>query len=461
MKKIIIFVASLFIASVSYAQMPSMDDFKSPAENVPSKGIVAPEEIQKPDSIKISKKVLSRDGSTTTIVKAAKTQDAINKAVEIQQREMSDDIIQIKVGSGIGIVARGVAEYQKYPNNRNATLLLQRQAYVKAFMFAKKNLAEYLYGLSDGAKQELIKSMEQIDTDQNSLVNSNDGMMETNEQKLEGLLKGFVIYKINDDPNEHLVTVSIVTTPKTRGETMQANSGTVVAKDFEIAMKQVLAKIKKGVLPPLGGKVISVPSKKQLFFVGYGSEIIRFNSNKSIMRKNKRLAVKIAKMRAKKALVALIIGDQASWTGNFSQNTSEGLKQFQQINEEDPLNKRGSVDFKSIGTTHSNYLNRMKNTDTYRFAQKGQLPPGLNSHSWINGDWAYALYMYNPNSTRQANSIKEKMQAPGILEKSNESSSTTKQGPSLEAGRDKPTMENNQLEIQRGPSGQISRDNEL
>jgi len=459
MKGIIFVVLFVFVSSISNAQMPSLDEFLPPAEDEPAKGKVAPTEIQEPQAIKVTKEVKTTDGDKTPVVQAANAQDAINKAVEVQ-REFDEDITEIKVGSGIGVVARGAASYEQYPN-RNATLLSQRQAYVKAYMYAKKNLAEYMNGLTVDAQNELVESSDNIDTDQDSLANSKTVMMENNRQKVEGMLKGFVIYKVDDNLEEKLVTVSIVTTAKTRGETMQANAGTIVAKDFRLAMKQVLAKLKTGVLPPLGGKVISVPTKNQLFFLGFGSEIIRHNKNKTVMRKNKQLALKIAEMRAKSALLGLITGDQTSWSGDFSQSTEESLKQFNEINNEDPMNEKGAINFESLEDTRNTYLSRAKTTDAYRSAIKGQLPPGLKSSTWVNGDWGYALYLYNPESTKKADKIRSKMQESSILKRGNKMSPPGKQGSSLNHDDTSSTESNNQQNIQQGASGQISNDDDL
>lgn len=453
MKKILFILVLLSIGSFSFAGAPSMDDFMIPAENDPAKGKFAPTEIKNPGAIKVTKETKVKDGKKTSVVRAADTQDAINKAIGVQ-REFDEDITEIKVGSGIGIVARGNSDYSIY-KNRNASLLSQREAYVKAFLKAKKNLAGYLEGLTVDAQQELVDSIDNLDTDQESLANTKTVMTETNEQKLESLLRGFVIYKVNDNPQEKEVTVHIVTTPKTRGETMMANSGAILASDFRAAMKQVLAQLKTGILPPIGSKVISVPTKNQLFFISFGSEIIRFNKNKKVMKKNKASAIRIAKMRSVAGMVGLIIGDKTSWKGRISKSADENIQQFQELEKGDPLNKESGLNFMVLEKEKDTYISRQKETQNYRSAQKGKLPAGLRARTWSDGDWAYAMHFYNPFSTKQADKLRKKMQqSPGILQRGNAINNESDQN-KVETG------ENNKRPIQKGTSGQVSSDKDL
>jgi len=473
-------LAGLLVSTMLFAQAPSLDDFlaevpaddfQAPVSDEPAKGKKAPIEVLAPEKVKESKEVLTKDGKKTLVVEAAHTQDAINASLE-KMRKLKQDIAKIKVGSGEGVVTRGYANYTIFPN-RNASLISKRLAYVKAHMQAKKNLIEFLYGLTNDSQSDFSQGVDLYDEgDGESLGNSNSVLSETINQKVEGLLRGAVIYDVDDDDEEKQVEVSIVTTPKTRGETMQVSGGITQAKSAREGMAKVFDELKSGVLPPTGGKVITANSKKgnQLYFVAFGSEIIRTNKNPQMARVLRVRASKTAQARARDSLARLIIGEQGMWSDGISNKTEESLKQFNEVVSADPDGAKSRVSREPLSETVSSFVSVMKTKEAYSFAQKGQLPPGLQAIRWEteDGDWSYAAYVYNPGLTSEAQKLQDKIsKGPGILERGNElsnKSGTGKPGTGKPQSSSKFKDDSSNVKknpIGKGPSGKVFKDDDL
>lgn len=456
------------------AQAPSLDDFlssvpaddfQSPAADEPAKGVEAPTEVMAPEKVEVTKEVITTDKEPTVVVEAAHTQDAINESVK-QMRELDEFITKIKVGSGEGIVSKGVGMYQAFPN-RNASLISKRLAYVKAHMEAKKNLAEHLYGLTNEGKESLVESLDTYDSENDSLANTSSINSETINQKVEGVLRGTAIYSLNDDEENKEVEVVIVSTPKTRGENMDVSGGVVKSKSAREGLAKVFTELKSGVLPPTGGKVISTDtaSGKQLFFIAFGSEIIRSNKNSQIARTLKMQASKTAQMRAANSMCSLIIGEQAAWQGGVSSETQESQKQFNSTAAEDPATGENTVSAEPLEEDISSFLSTMKVKNEYAFFSKGQLPPGLNVTRWVSpdGDWSYAAYIYNPNITLDTSKIRDKIKQNSILGKGNSllNSQSSKGGRGQAGNGNGNQKTEGPQEVGKGPSGQVSQDDDL
>lgn len=459
-------LSTSFILTVP-AQVPSVDDFVRPVTATPQKGGPNPREIKAPDQVKVSQQQVTTSGGPTPVVKAASTQDAINAAVA-QMGQLKQDVSHIETGSGLGVVARGYSSYTAYPN-RNASLISKRQAYAKAYMMAKKNLTQHLYGLSNESKQKLFEAMTAVDTATNTLANTGAVLFESAEQKTEGLIRGFVIYEVDDDVVRSQVTVAIVTTPKTRGETLRASDGFLLAKDLAAGMEQVVAEIVSGVVPPSGGRVITVPSPagEQLYFLGFGSEINRINPNPAVERQLRSQSAEVAKLRAAASLCSLIVGDTALWKGGFSSATVEENRQFE-VTDKATFKATGIL-AKPLEETRSSFLGVMTTRSEYKFAQKGQLPPGLNVIQWESpgGDWTIAAYIYNPAMTKEAQKAAEATaQGLSIAERGRllagsgkGSGPATPTGPTGKSGDRKDF--GNEKPLEKCPSGEVQKKRDL
>lgn len=443
------------------AQMPSLDDFLGPLDSDPAKGIVVPTSAAAP--VSVTQQVVTTDGVKTPVLTATTTQDAVIAGAQTL-KEGRETCLVIKVASGTGYMAEGSASYKNFPQNRNATLLSKRDAYVRAYLTAKANLARFLYGLTSQAQQTLDQSLSTYDTANQSLANSAYVGQENIQQKVEGLIRGTVIYSVNDDAKSSEVTVLVITTPKTRGDTMQLTPGFLLADSARDAMAGALKEIKAGVVPPSGGKVIAVatPQGEQFYFVAFGSEIIRTNADADAALQLKRNAYSVAEMRAGANLVGLIIGDQVSWTAGYSSRSVEENRQFEESAKIDPTTKQQTVSKIPLEATLKVFTQESTTTNAYASAQAGKLPPGVNTVRWesADGDWAFVAMIYNPAISLDAAKVGQLMSTgPGILQKgqslTNQAQAATQSSTASAAGTG-PGNTDLTKPVEQGPSGQVS-----
>ena len=399
-RNLIPFTSLLLLAGWLEAAELTLGDLMTPVKD----GDAAPSRPKQPGKIKKNDEVLTKDGKKTTVVQGADIQDAaVAVAMELEEEEEEVMVFKSPDG-GVGVMARGTAFYRTM-QNRNASLISKRLAYVQAYMQAKGHLAQYCHGLKVDAAQDLVTAIDAYDSANSSVANTALVANETNFQKVEGLIRGYVLYEVKDDVKEQEVSVTIASTPVTRGETMRATPAVIVANDIQAGMRQVMAEINSAVVPPECGRVISVVNKKgeqDLYFVGFGSEIIRMNNNKTVAKRLEQASKRVAQMRAAASLVGLITGDRMMWSSGMAQQTLDQHKQFDL--KGDPM-MAGEGAVIPIKGTLDVFQNRIRQTDAYRSAQKGMVPPGVpQPKTWKSkdGDWLFSAYIYNPKITLAA-----------------------------------------------------------
>lgn len=239
------------------------------------------------------------------LVEAETAQDAINAAVddhEIGARE-------VRFGSGFGWVATGASTYIDSANI-NASRISKRNAYVKAFIMAKKVLAECLGGLTTEGKTKVTEAMTTTDSDTESSAASSSVTTESVKQAVDMLLRGFIVYEVFDDEDNKTIYVSIVTTPKTRGKFGRVAGNVLEAASIGDGLQAVLAEVKAGVVPPVGDRIITVKGTGEVAIVGFGSHVIRYHKHPAMQSKLRLQSLKVAPMRAKDALCGIILGDR-------------------------------------------------------------------------------------------------------------------------------------------------------
>ena len=373
---------------------PSLDELIPPATEAK-----APTEVAKPEDVTVTNVKNSSAGSAPR-VQAASMQDAVNKA-----RTLTSVVSEIKAGSGIGYVSIGKATYKSY-KNRNATLISQRGAYMDALMKAKAELAKYLYGMTVSAQEELNNSLATVDTDEETKAVMKNYRIESIKENVEAMLRGYVVFSVEEEPSTRTVTVTIATTPRTRAAGLSLSSVAIASTDFRSALNKLYAELSTGTLPPEGARVFVIPDaqgQKQFFCVGFGSAIVRRHQNASIAPQLAEQAKRASSMRAARNLVALLHGDKIVWESGHTDITKE---QFQDAGVKELLKKSGDDSLaKVMGVTsqeeQDSFMNVLKTTDAYKSSTEGKLPPGVQERTWTDddGDWAYTLLIYNPNMT--------------------------------------------------------------
>jgi len=357
---------------------------------VPTAGDFLPVVRGGPSDVKEPEKVEVQEG----VVTAATAQDAINAGVEKNVEDLGAGNIEevgavvVRFPSGIGFVATDMATYPVLPNP-TATRIAKRKAYVIAFVKAKKNLAEILGGLRNEGRENIRQEMLNLTLAEDEMTNSSTISEEVLRQTIDMMLRGFVVYEVKDNVEENAVFVSIVTTPKTRRHVSRPAPNAVVAADVAEGINQALDEIRSGLVPPVGGRIISVPSTGQTAFVGYGSSVVRTSSNRALQAKNKYAAKTIAGMHAKDALCGLLIGDRATWEGEIVESMQDEIREFKPSMEEDPLKLDGVKMDEPLQTFRSSQVFREHATS----ARRGILPGGVITKTWFDeeGAWAYGM----------------------------------------------------------------------
>ena len=307
--------------AVAFAQVPTADDFLPVVQGGPS-------DVKQPQQVAVKGKVVS----------AATAQDAVNAAVgeNVKGLKNSDTpemgAKMVTYPSGLGFVATGLATYRTV-ENPTLTRIAKRKAYVIAFTKAKKNLAEILGGLDNEGKETVREALVNINLPKEEMTNISTESQESLKQAVEMMLRGFVIYEVKDDTSQNTVFVSIVTTPKTRGKLARPAPNAIEADSLRDGLNQVIAEVRSGLVPPVGGRIIMMRSTGETAFVGFGSAVVRTSANQAVQAKLNLDAQKIAGMRSKDALCGLIIGDKASWEGSVKESLKDQVQEFESASE--------------------------------------------------------------------------------------------------------------------------------
>ena len=448
MFKLFILMFTLSFASQAYAANLSADDFLPPVQATSSAEKKAATAVQDPKAVKQEPGIDAKPA-----IRAASAQDAVNTA--IKSIPEGGGCLQIKFPSGFGWVATGIGVYSVMPNPQ-ATLTAQRLAYQKAYLNAKKFLAESLYGLTTAAKNTLASEMELIITGQDNAANTKEQTAESIQERINGLIRGYVLYSIDDNQNktQGTVTVTIVTTPKTMGKIARVNNNAITADSIRDGLNYVLSEIANGLMPPVGGKVISIPKTGELAFVGFGSAIVQTNSNEAVAAKMRLNSQKIAQMRARSALCGIILGDSITATSSLDSTTKELSTQFEKINKDDPLQKYNSKKeegvVKKLEAQRMDFVNNEKFTEQITSFKSGVLPAGIVLKTTFNDDktMAQSVAIYIPTITAEADKARQDIQNAHIVkQQSNQKidSKTTNEGTMPKKGASGQVMKNEDL----------------
>lgn len=420
---------------------PSADDFLPPVQ------ASTPEQQQQLSQVQGPVQEVKDPATGQTAAEGKTAQDAINFVVN----KHSAGAEMVKFGSGIGWVSTGTGTYEVM-ENPTATRIAKRNAYVRAFLEAKANLAKSLGKLSNEGRTQIVEQMEQVTDTKADLGNSASTPEEKLEQAVQMLLKGFVTYAVEDDPAKKTVYVSIVTTPKTRGKFNRPSPNGLEADSIRDGLSQVLLEIQTGLVPPVGGKMIQVSATGEMAFVGFGSDVIRSSDNSALQQKMRLNAAKVADMRATDALVGLLIGDDTGWKSKMDESTQQAVKDF----ETSDTGQDASL--QRFEKTRQSFLNVQKTSEQFQSLRSGVLPPGVTRKTFTSKDDAevYAVAVYIPSVSRQAAQTAQEMSQAQLLDNPNEASGADTAPAAQDDNVPRPPKA-----VAPGPSGQVSSDKDL
>lgn len=449
MKRMIVSLICSFVCATAFGQLAMESiDFKSVADG-------GEKNVKNPDAVQIDEK--------TKTVAAESMQAGINAAVnDIRANSDAGASRIIKTKNGVGYVAVGSSGYgdQEQLKNPTAAKMAKRLAYVTALERAKVEMAKFLGEMTLEAKMSLRDTLRTSITDVGDQTEITSDSTESINRAVNTVLRGYVVYEVNDDQENNEVRVSIVTSPATRGEVKRLSSGMMEAQSIAAGVQYVLAEINQGVVPPVGGRVIFVPQTGESAFIGFGSAIIATSPNKTIQARLTQTAKNFAQARAEAALCKNIIGDEFQWSSGLSESSSssqsdvagaEIAKLTADIKKElntDPLNTANENDIARMNKTKDAFAATMEDSEEFKSAFKGNIPKGTNSKSWVGEDgWVYSYCVYTPSSADIAADVMKKMEAAQIV----------KPIQPIDSAPVKPVP----VKIGRGATGQVSKDDDL
>jgi hypothetical protein len=432
MKKNIIIILSLSLLVLTlgienHVFALSPNDFIPPAEG---------------GSNEVAGKVTEENG----VIAAETAQDGFNHANQ-ELDFVQQNFKTVEFPSGIGFLAGASHSYQIH-ENPDATMLEKRLAYVIAYTKAKAELARGLRGGESRAQEKLLEHMDNVITSTDTVANIAQGYEEDIVQATEALLRGYVIYDVRDNQNSKTVSVTIASSNKTIAAAANISGGLVQSASINEGLDYILKQVNNGLVPPMGGRVITVPATGETAIVSFGSDIIRHHDNSNVEATMRQAAQRAAKMRALDAMVGIIEGDEMAWQGGLM--TSQ---EFQSQDYEEIRNNNGEiVERRILAETKQTFTTQIQQTDAYQSFREGRFPPGVNTKLFEDGSWMYAVSVYLPSMSQKAEDFYEKMQNP----EAGSSGGGEKEGKVLSD-----EYKSGDNEAEQGPSGEVSPSEEL
>jgi hypothetical protein len=434
----------LFLNShICYAAL-SADDFIPPVQAESSENKDALLAVQNPSSVKEEiDPVLN-----APVVNAPSLQDAINKAIE--KPKQGCVILQ----GGTVFVATGTGTYNPNYSNVVASRIEQRNAYVVAFMNAKSEMAKTVGEIVVRGATNFDSKIERLDTETKALTNLETELTESQIQTVRKVLKGYVTYAVLDD-EKGKVNVVIVSTPKTRGKFNRTGDDGITAASLKDGLNSLIAEIKNGLVPPVGGRIIDVPGTGEVAFVGFGSSIVRKDSEPDVQAELDLQAEQIAGLRATDALAGIILGDDTSWQAHVDETTRKQVADFEYLQRSDQTVKGNETEIKEYDNRVKNMRNVLKTDTKVQSLRDGVLPPGIIRETELDDNeyFAYGIAVYVPSVSDATRKVSQEMDDAQLVKPEE-----TPKGSNTDETKTTGEETGQKLEIKKGPSGVVEQD---
>ena len=300
----------------------------------------------------------------------------------------------------------------------------QRLAYLQGLLDAKVALSKLVKSADIEGYDIYGHNSANTNTEDDADSATSNAFDETAKSHVADVLKGYVTYDVFDgfdDPRyADTVFVTIAATPKTMGMYSRPVNDTMMAQNLSDGMNAVLAEIQSGVVPPVGGRIVDVPTTGEIAFVGFGSCVVQ-DSNKAAVRAiNRRDAQKIAALRAESELCGILTGDHVDGQAKYRESVRQAFGNYQAIEDTDPLKEFvTSQDLEQVEAVKEGFQHNQNLDEAISSARKGLLPPGVTRRSWLDDDgiFAYSVAVYVPSATNKAAAGGKAMDDAQIIQK--------------------------------------------
>ena len=356
----------LLISNNVYCQLSADDFFSPPVKSETEQEKNSLLKIRNPEKVIVE----------SNMVKAETSQDGINYIL----KKHSDgnpfaERFTSKKG-GVGVVSRGVAYYEKYPNS-TATMKSKRIAYVKAYTSAMVNLKEYENGSEIESSVSVNEYMKSVSTEDKTDSIFKSSIEDNKKNVVKGNLRGHVVYLIDEDTKDNRISVVIASTPNTKRKIMRINSVGMIVDSKNEGLNNIFLEIDKKILPPTGNKIIHCKKTGEIYYVGFGSSIIAQFPEPSVQQKTTEMAKKQSELDAKASLLQAI----------------QGVNMNHELTVLEPETKEELTDDSSFFSSVNEITQKSK------FYIKGKLPPNVLVKTYISKDkwWAISVAVWCPN----------------------------------------------------------------
>ena len=298
-------------------------------------------------------------------------------AIEAGLTLESDGVETIEVGSGIAVISAATAYYDVDIANPALLLQGQRFASMQASLGAEAALVRYFEGMDQTALTKMTESFQSEDRADSTSMRAEFSGEQSGAEVARGVLRGAVVYEVQDRPDEGAITVWMASSPKTRTALARTGERGVSFADYQAGLDHIVSTVLSGTMPPIGGSILSVPETGETAFVGYGMGLINPNAVKRggrFLGAAKKAAKNKSRGLAGASLLGCIQGKPIEVEGEFSE-------QYSSLITDDGV----SAEADAMSVT----LDR----EALQAAQSGTVPPGVifKSVTSEDGHWVYTF----------------------------------------------------------------------
>ena len=295
------------------------------------------------------------DDLNTDITTAPTLQEAINKI--IAKPKAGCQLAGLTGTAAYTIVSTGTGIYNPAHKNVIASRIEQRNAYVRAFMDAKSRMAAFLSEVPVQGYTKFDSSINTITDSERNLSSISTTLEERGREVAAKILRGYVTYAVNDD-GKGRVFVTLVSSPKTRSTLSRKGEYGITASSLTDGLNSIIAEIKKGLIPPVGGRIIEVPGTGETAWVGFGSSIVRYSPEDDIQAELELQAEQVAELRAVDGLAGILFGDNVRTERHYDEQTRQLKKNYDELQKTDPVTGGTSTEI----AEYENHVREMRSS---------------------------------------------------------------------------------------------------
>jgi len=228
----------------------------------------------------------------------------------------------------------------------------------------------------------------------------------------------------------------------------------ISAASIQDGLKHIMVEVEQGIVPPVGGKTISVPQTGELAYVAFGSAIVHENANPAVQKKQYLNAMKVAQMRARSSLLGVLTGDDIKAVSSESEHMQEVVKEYEAVTKTDPISKKETKAYQQLQAQKETFQNTTTFTEAITSLRNGIVPAGVSVRAIPNKEKTLitGVAIYMPSMTAQAVKAVDQMNHHSPMSSQNQPSRSNTSLSNKFMGGDAPTQ---------GPSGRVSNASDL